>query len=142
MDELIQQLTSKLGIDASTANAATGKAMALVKQHAGDDLFAKISGAIPGAGEAAVEAEVETGDGGASAGGGLLGSLTGMASGLLGDKAGDALGMAASLKATGLNTDQFGGFASTLVDFLRDKVGDDVMKQILDKVPMLKGLLG
>ncbi|QDT09885.1 DUF2780 domain-containing protein [Planctomycetes bacterium K23_9] len=140
MDELIQQLTSKLGIDASTANAATGKAMAMVKEHAGEDLFNKISGAIPGASDAAVAAESEQAAG--SDGGGLMGSLTGMASGLLGDKAGDALGMAASLKSAGLNTDQFGGFASTIVEFIQDKVGDDVMKQILDKVPMLKSLMG
>lgn len=139
MDELIQQLTSKLGIDASTANAATGKAMAMVKEHAGADLFEKISGAIPGAGDAASAGEAA---GAESGGGGLLGSLTGMASGLLGDKAGDALGMAASLKSTGLQTDQLGGFASTLVEFIKDKVGDDVMQQILDKVPMLKGMIG
>ncbi|MGB7343813.1 MAG: DUF2780 domain-containing protein [Pirellulaceae bacterium] len=140
MDELIQQLTSKLGIDPSIANAATGKAMAMVKEHAGDDLFAKISGAIPGAGEAAANANVAPAA--EAGGGGLLGSLTGMASGLLGGKAGDALGMASALNSTGLKTDQLGGFASTLVSFLKEKVGDDVVNQILAKVPMLKGLLG
>ncbi len=139
MDELIQQLTSKLGIDASTANAATGKALAMVKEHAGEDLFSKISGAIPGAGEAASSADAAPA---AASGGGLMGSLTSMATGLLGNKAGSALGMAAALKSTGLDSDKFGGFATTLVDFLRDKVGDDVVKQLLDKVPMLKGMIG
>ena len=140
MDELIQQLTSKLGIDASIANAATGKAMAAVKEHAGDDLFGKISGAVPGIAEAAEAAGSEPAA--AEEGGGMLGSLTGMASGLLGGSAGDAMGLASSLSSSGLGADQMGGFASTIVEFLKAKVGDDVMDQVLDKVPMLKGLLG
>jgi hypothetical protein len=34
------------------------------------------------------------------------------------------------------------GFAMTIVDFLREKLGDDTVDQILGKVPMLKQLLG
>ena len=138
MDELIQQLTSKLGIDPSVANAATGKAMAAVKEHAGDDLFSKISGAVPGAAEAAETAEAAPA---AEAGGGMLGSLTGMASGMLGGSAGGALSLATSLSSSGLEADQMGGFATTIVEFLRAKVGDGVVDQILEKVPMIKGLM-
>ncbi len=142
MDELIQQLTSKLGIDASVATAATGKAMAMVKEHAGDDLFNKISAAVPGVGEAAQQAAEEPATAAAAGGGGMLGKLAGMASGVLGGSAGSGLEMGAALSAAGLQTDQISGFASTIVAFLKEKVGDEVMDQILSKVPMLKSLIG
>lgn len=140
MDELIAQLTSKLGIDESVASAATGKAMAMVKEHAGDDLFSKISSAVPGADNIAAEGAAPAEE--AEGGGGMLGALAGMASSALGGSAGEAMGLASSLGDAGLEAGQVGGFASTLMDFLKDKVGDEVLEQILAKVPMLKSLMG
>ncbi len=140
MDELIQQLVDKLGIDPGTANAATGKAMALVKEHSGEDLFSKISAAIPGAASAAEGAADTTS--GATEGGGLLGSVASMASNLLGGSGGDAVGLASTLGASGLKADQIGGFVSTIVEFLKEKLGEETTDQILAKVPMLKSLLG
>lgn len=140
MDELIKQLTAKLGIDESVANAATGKAMALVKEHAGEDLFGKISSAIPGASDAAEQAAAAPAED--AGGGGMLGGLMGMASSALGGSAGDALGLGADLSSAGLETDQVGGFATMVVEFIKEKVGGEVMEQILEKVPMLKSLMG
>ncbi len=138
MDELIEQLTSKLGIDPSVASAATDKAMALVKQHAGDDLFSKISAAIPGATEAAQQgASAEASDAG-----GMLGKLAGMASSALGGSAGGGLELGAALSSAGLDADKMGGFVAMIIEFLKDKVGDDVMEQVIAKFPMLKTLLG
>ena len=140
MDELIQQLVDKLGIDAATASSASGKAMAMVKEHAGDDLFSKISGAVPGAGEAADAAAAEPAE--ESGGGGLLGSIKTMASGMLGGSAGGAVGLASALGSSGLKADQIGGFASTVINFLKEKLGEGTVDQILAKVPMLKSLVG
>lgn len=140
MDELIEQLTSKLGIDASIANAGVSKTMAMVKQHAGDDLFGKISGAIPGADEAAVagdEANAAPDDGG-----GMFGKLAGMASAALGGNAGGGLEIASALASTGVDSSKLGPFIATIVDFIREKAGDEVVDQILSKFPMLKTLLG
>jgi hypothetical protein len=143
MDELIQQLTSKLGIDASVAGDATNKAMAMVKEHAGDDLFGKISAAIPGASEAATQGAAEPEEAGqADEGGGMLGKLAGMASSALGGSTGSGLELGAALSSAGLDTEQLGGFISTVVEFLKDKVGDEVMEQVLAKFPVLKSLLG
>lgn len=142
MDELIQQLIDKLGIDQDTATSATNKAMALVKQQAGDDLFSKISGAIPGAGEAADAGGGDEPSEDSTGGGGLLGSIAGMASGVLGGSGSDAVGLASALGATGLSTDQLGGFVTTVIEFLKDKLGDETVDQLLAKVPMLKMLVG
>ena len=139
VEELIQLLTTKLGIDASVASGATGKAMAMLKEQAGDDLFGKIADAVPGLGEAAEQSGADDDGGG---GGGMLGKLAGMASGAIGGSAGQGLELGAALKNAGLETEQMGGFASTVIEFLKDKVGDEVIDQLLEKVPMLKSLVG
>ncbi|TWU41607.1 hypothetical protein Q31b_30580 [Novipirellula aureliae] len=138
MDELIQKLTTQLGIPAGVANAAIGQAMAMLKEKVGDDLFSKVSGAIPGAENAASAAK----DAATSSSGGMMGALSGAASKMFGGGAGEAMELGASLKSAGLNSDQMGGFAQTLIDFIKDKLGDEVLEQILAKVPMLKTLVG
>lgn len=140
MDELIQQLTAKLGIDESVAKAATGKAMAMVKENVGEDLFGKIASAVPGAGDVA-EAGASTPTP-SEGGGGMLGSLASMASSALGGSAGSGLELGAALGDAGLPTDQMGSFVKMVIDFLKDKVGDEVMEQVLAKFPMLKTLVG
>ncbi len=140
MDELIAQLTGKLGLDASVANSATGKAMAMIKEHAGDDLFSKITDAVPGAGEAASKGAEEPSP--SQGGGGMLGQLSGMASSALGGSAGGGLELGAALSASGIKSDQMGGFVSMVIGFLKEKAGDEVMDQILAKFPMLKTLVG
>ncbi len=139
MDELIQQLTSKLGIDAAVAKGATDKAMAIVKQHAGDDIFNKISSAIPGASEAASHGSAPAAE--ANEGGGMLGKLASMASSALGGSAGGGLELASSLTSAGVGTDKLGTFVTMLVDFIKEKAGKEVMDQVLAKFPMLKSLL-
>lgn len=141
MDELIEQLTSKLGIDSSVANAGVSKTMAMLKDQAGDDLFGKISGMIPGAAEAA-DADPGVASAGAADGGGMLGKLAGMASAALGGQAGGGLEMASALASTGIDAEKLGPFITMVVEFLKDKLGDDVLDEILSKFPMLKTLLG
>ncbi|EMI42543.1 DUF2780 domain-containing protein [Rhodopirellula sp. SWK7] len=139
MDELIQLITGRLGIDSSIANAGVGKLMALLKDQVGGDLFNQIAGAVPGAEEAASQAAESPEP---AAGGGLLGKLSGMASAALGGNAGGGLEMASALASTGIDADKLGPFISTVVEFLKDKLGDDVVEQIMSKLPMLKTLLG
>lgn len=137
MDELIAQLTQKLGIDAGVAQTAANKAMAMVKEHAGDDLFNQISSAVPGADQAAAAEPAD-----AAAGGGMFGKLASMASSAIGGDAGSGLEMASALTSSGLKTDQVGGFVQMLVTFLKEKAGDAVMDQVMAKFPMLKSLIG
>lgn len=139
MDELIKQLTSQLGIDESIANAATSKAAALVKEHAGDDLFSQLAGSVPGLQQAA---EQPAADSEPAGGGGMFGKLASMASDAIGGDAGGGLELGAALTSAGLDSGQIGGFVKMLLDFLRDKAGDAVMDQVLAKFPMLKQLLG
>ena len=81
MDELIKQLTDRLGIDSATAEGITGKAMGLIKENVDDSTFSQLASSLPGV-EALIgsaDDEGNAGDGNGS-GGGMLGSLAGMAS--------------------------------------------------------------
>ncbi|TWU03113.1 DUF2780 domain-containing protein [Neorhodopirellula pilleata] len=140
MDELIQLITKQLGIDSSIASTGISKTMAILKDQIGDDLFGQIAGAIPGVTEAARSGAEDSG-GGAS-GGGMLGKLAGMASAALGGNAGGGLELASALSAAGIDADKLGPFITTIVGFLKERLGDDVVDQILSKLPMLKTLLG
>lgn len=135
MDELIKQLTSQIGVDASTANKAVATVMSLLKKEGGDDLFSKIAAAIPGAQAAADTTPAPTESAG---GGGLLGSVMGM----LGGSAGKGLALAAALKGLGINEDKLGSFATIVIDFIKQKAGPDVVNQLIAKLPMLKSMLG
>lgn len=73
---------------------------------------------------------------------GMLGKLAGMASAALGGSAGGGLEMASALTKTGVTSDQLGEFVTTVVNFLKEKAGKDVVDQVLAKFPMLKTLLG
>lgn len=141
MDELIEQLTSQLGIDSETAQNGVGKTMSMLKEQAGDDLFSKISGAVPGIDQLVGQAGEASGDS-PGGGGGLLGKLAGMASSAIGGGGGSGLELGAALSGLGIGGDKLGPFVSTIVTFLKDKVGDEVMDQVLGKFPMLKTLLG
>jgi len=134
MDELIKQLTSQIGIDASTANQAVGAVMSLLKKEGGDDLFGKIAAAIPGAQVAAETTPAPTESGG---GAGLLGPVMGM----LGGSAGKGLALATALKGLGIDERKVGSFATIVIDFIKQKAGADVVSQLIAKLPMLKSLL-
>lgn len=137
MDELIQQLIATLGINPSIANDATSKAMGMLKGQVGDDLFAKISSAIPGAQEAAEQGLAQT----AVESGGMLGQLASMASEAIGGGAGEGLELAGMLKSAGLEPEQLSGFVGTVVEFLKEKLGEDTLGEVLEKFPILKSLL-
>lgn len=135
MDELIQQLTAQLGIDASTAKKAVGTVLSLLQSEGGEELFSKISAAIPGAASAAEETASPTESGGPA---GILGTVAGM----LGGSAGKGFALASALKSIGVDEQDLAKFAGIVVDFLKQRLGPETVDQLLGKLPMLKSLLG
>ena len=138
MEELLQQLVKNLGLDPQLAENATAKVMGMLKGQLGEELFSKITTAIPGASESAEQGLSRSAEEGA---GGMLGQLASLASDALGGGAGQGIELAGLLKAAGLGTDQFAGFAQTILEFLREKLGEDTLSEILEKFPVLKTLL-
>lgn len=138
MQDLIESLATKLGIEKSIAEKATGVALAFLKDKLDDTMFGQLLEKLPGASNLLGEAE-ESSSGG---GGGLMGSLLGAASSAVGGEAGGALALAGKLKDTGLDASKFGDFGSTVTDYIKDKAGDDLFGKVLAGVPELAKLAG
>lgn len=117
--ELIQQLTSQLGVSDTQAKGGVGLILDMVKSKVGGDEFSQVSSAIPEAGDLIASAPKETSVGNAL--GGLVSSFAGKDSGL-----GDLAGLASGFGKLDLDSDMIGKFLPIVVDFVKSKGGDSV----------------
>ena len=139
MNDFLASVTSQLGLDESTAKGATGSVLGFLKSGLGDQ-FSEIADKIPGA-EDLIRAAPDPSES-SSGGGGLLGSITQAASSMLGGNAGEGMELMGSLSKLGLSTDQGGSLISMLIDYIKDKVGEQAVAMITEKLPILKSVLG
>ena len=120
MNELINQLVSKLGVQENQAMGAAGLLFKLAQQKLGGD-FSKVAAALPGVGDM-ISAAPETG-GLAKIAGGLLGKLGG-------DKAGglaDLASLAGGFSKLKLDSGMIAKFVPIILEFVKSKGGQEVM---------------
>lgn len=129
MQDFINSVTERLGIDQDQAKGAVGSLLAMIRKEDDSGDANELVDKLPGANALADEAE---GDGG----GGLLGKVGGMLGGLGGGAAGGLAGLASNLP-----TDKIGDFVKMFVDWAKEKVGPDLVNKVIDKVPALKSIL-
>lgn len=122
MDELITRIVEKTGLDHATAEKAVSIIVNFINSNGPPETKELINN-LPGA-EHMVQAK---GEGGTS---GLLGGL----GGLMG---GGAMGAFSDLTAAGLDMGQVQVAVKQFVTFAREKVGDEVVDQIIQKFPGL-----
>jgi len=149
--DLIQTLTSQLGIDAGQAQALAGSALGMVRgavaDQAGAEQAAKIDAAIPElSGWQAAASRTLGGAGGglAGAGGGLLGGPSG---GLLGKAAGavggtqaqQAAQLAAVVSKLSLDPKIAAMVAPHALAFLKERLPPGVLETALKAAPFLTG---
>lgn len=137
MQEFIQATAKQLGIDENVASQATSAVLGFVKEKVGRGEFGELAAKVPGLSDLA-GADSSDGD----SGGSMLGSMMKAASSALGGDAGDALALTGKLKDSGLDANNVGPFLSRLVEFIKDKAGEESVNAILEKLPQLKSLLG
>lgn len=125
----MEKIVKDTGLEAETAHKALAIMLSLVKsqgdQGAVEELFAR----LPGAAELAAE---HGGDG--ARGGGLMAMLGGGAMG-------GPLAAVAKLQAAGLTMEQIKQLGRTVLEFARDKAGDDVVRKVAGSIPGLGGYL-
>jgi hypothetical protein len=127
MDELIERIVEKTGLDRGRAEKALGIMLTLVKTQGNQQKVGKLFAKLPGADELAKR---HGGDG--SRGGGLLGMLGG---GLIGGP----LAAIGKLQAAGLNMDQIKGLGSETLAYAKEVAGEDLVKQVAGSIPGLGG---
>lgn len=122
MEELIQRVVERTGIDAATAEKAVGAILGFLRKEGPPEHVDALVEAIPG-GEAAAEAP--------KGGGGLMGMVGGMMGG------GGVMGLGAQLMGMGISMDQIGNISKELFAYGREKAGEDTMGAIVGHIPGL-----
>jgi hypothetical protein len=116
MDELIEQLAAKAGIDKAVAGKTIGIILGFLRNEGPADKVQALIDKIPGA-EAAIEAP---------SGGGLVGSM-----------GGGLMVLGSKLMGLGLGMGEIQSVARELFKFGRDKIGADQMGEIIAGTPGL-----
>ncbi|MBN1447893.1 MAG: DUF2780 domain-containing protein [Bacteroidetes bacterium] len=119
--ELIQQLTSALGVNEQQAEGGAGLLFGLAKDKLGSADFGKIAEAVPGVDDMIASAPT-TGDGGGSIGSMLGGIASSLGAGDLGNLA----SLAGGFEKLGLDAGTIQKFLPIVIDFVGDKGGDTV----------------
>ncbi len=132
LDDFINAAVNQLGIGESVAKDATGKVLGMIKNGLGDQ-FSEVASKLPGA-----EQLMEQSASSDQPGGGLLGSVTKAASSMLGGGAGQGMEVMGALQKSGLSVEQGGSFITMFIDFIKQKIGDELVAKIFDKIPALR----
>lgn len=127
MQDLIDRIIAATGLDAGRAEKALGIMLSLVKTQGNQAKVGELFAKLPGAAELAAR------HGGDGAGrGGLLGLLGG---GLMGGP----LAAISKLSAAGLSMDQIKMLGTLTLDYAKEQVGAQLVKDVAGSIPGLGG---
>ncbi len=121
MQELIDMLTKNLGIDGKQAEGGAAVLFNAAKVKLGSGEFGNLLGNVPGLSDLMHKAP--------AAGGGLGGMLGGLA-GAMGGNVGLIANIVSGFGKLGLKADDAKKFVPVILDFLRTKVGPDVVTKL------------
>lgn len=124
--ELLEMLTSQLGITEEQAKGGSGLLFKKVKETLGSDDFSKIATSVPGL-EGLISSAPEAG--------GLSGALGGLTSSLGGGagKLGGLASLAGGFKGLGLDSGMLGKFIPVVMSYVQSK-GGETAKKLLENV--------
>jgi hypothetical protein len=130
MADIITELANKSGISPDMARKGLGSLLAAFKHVLPAESFAKVESAIPGTEEMMALAQPAEG----ASSGGFLAAIKGMAGKIFGGNDGPAA-LAAHLGQLGFSVDQIKNFIPKVVEFLKARLPDDLLKQISAMLP-------
>ena len=133
--DLINQLSTTLGLDMAQTQALAGSVLGAVKGQVEDQDARAISTAVPELASWSSKAEGLTERSGM---GGLLGSAIGA---IAGQGAQDAAGVAVVLSKLGLDSSTVTLVAPVVLQFLQERLSADVLQRVMAAAPMLSGIV-
>jgi hypothetical protein len=139
MADTANALSSETGLSADLVHKGLGAILDFLRQHLGEETFARITQAIPNSSEFLNRFQ-STPDAGGT--GGLIGALTGLASKFLGGGAGDLSKLLESFEKLGFKAEQIEAFLPKALAFIRSHLPADLVEQILAKLPALAKFAG
>ncbi len=130
MEELIARVAAAAGVSADQAQRAVNLVLAFLKREAPAE-FAEVEHYLPGA-----DIAISAGEADGQQGGGLMSSLLGALGGGSG-----LMGLASQLTGIGLSTGEMMTVGKQILDFARERAGDERVGQIAHAIPGLSQLL-
>ena len=122
MKELIDMLTKNLGVSGAQAEGGAAVLFKAAKDKLGGEEFGKLLGGVPGLSDLMHKAP--------AAGGGGLGGLLGGLAGSMGGNAGAIATILGGFGKLGLTADHARKFVPVILEFLKSKVGPDVVSKL------------
>jgi hypothetical protein len=135
MQEIINAIAQKAGIDSRTATLVVGIILGFIQKEAPQGAAAKVLAAFPDAPAIIAQAQAA---GTATSG---LGGLVGRLGAAIGGKTGDAAALFSELMATGITMAQLETAGEVLLNGVRKEAGANVVADLIKHVPAL-GRLG
>ena len=130
MEELISRIAGAAGIDADLAKKAIAIILHFLNKDGPADQMQQVLAALPGASELIAERA------GSAGGGGILGALGGMMGG-----SGGAMAALGELTSSGLSMGDVQTVTKELVSYAKEKAGDDVVNDVISKIPGLSQII-
>ena len=128
VQQVIDAVAAKAGLDPTAAQRAAGTILSVVQQEVDPSVAASLFAKLPGAAELAAANAVNPSSGG------VLGSL---ATSFLGNKGGILAAGFTQLEASGLTLAQIKDAATAILAYIRTSAGSDIAKQVTDALPGL-----
>jgi hypothetical protein len=170
MDELIKKVVDQLGLDEEITRKALGALLGFLKSHVGEDFdFSEILTKLKGSEALIKSAEEESlpkDIAARSVEGGspfvslilmvlkspLMAPILAILKQFLGvfmpsalpmlESAGDSAELVGLLNKLGVSTDQGRSMVNMLVEFMRGKLGPEVVEKLVDQIPAVKAFVG
>ncbi len=156
MQEIIDQIATKIGIDPAVADKAVDMIVNYIASQAPAEYVDMIKQHVPGFDELATvgadhaqAAEAESGGGGLMGalgglmgGGGIAGAIGSLMGGAQGGGMASAMALLGNLQKDGLDLGQIKEVATSLVGNLREAAGDETVDKLLAQIPGAEHLVG
>lgn len=122
MDELIERITQKTGLDQATTRKAIGLILGYLQKEGPQNEVNQLIAALPGAQDAIDEAN-------SGGGGGMMG--------MIGSLGGGVMALGGQLMGIGVSMGQMQPLGKELFAYGREKAGEDAMGTIMGSIPGL-----
>ena len=137
IEELVETASARTGLNVDQARTGLSAALALMQKHGDATKVSALLDAIPGSASLAAQGSALT----QQKSGGLMGGLMGGLGGASGAAMSDAMAMGQRLAREGITTSDMQAILPVAMNFVRDKTGQDLLRDVLGSIPGLGKLL-
>ncbi len=137
IQSLIDGIAAQINIDPQLAEKLAGSVFSVL-QHSAPEIGSKIFALLPDAQQLAANHDVLAAG---TSGGGIMGALSGLMDNVAGEKMSALLKAAATLRASGLSSEQITDAGSQVIEYVRAH-DPQLVEQLVSSVPALKGHFG